>query len=91
MHNVYVASFVCVAIDCWLKFIWCCCSGITGANNRDLFISSISDLVLESREVKYCKMYICLLCVVRSDVSFACIICGCNYSPILCVCCLYVL
>ena len=30
------------------------CSGITGANDRDLFTASISDLVLESREVSEC-------------------------------------
>jgi len=30
------------------------CSGITGANDRDLFTASVSDLVLESREVSEC-------------------------------------
>ena len=61
MHSVYVTSYICSVIDCGLEFIWCYCSGITGANNRDLFISSISDLVLESREVKYCKVYILIV------------------------------
>ena len=32
------------------------CSGITGANDRDLFTSSVSDLVLESREVSECTL-----------------------------------
>ena len=48
---VYVICLECVAIDCGLDDLAIYCSGITGANDIDLFISSISDLVLESREV----------------------------------------